>query len=33
VFALTEETMMEDLPFFITDPSNQTAVEALMEGR
>jgi hypothetical protein len=25
--------MMEDLPYFITDPSNQVAVEALMEGR
>lgn len=24
---------MEDLPFFVTDPSNVTAVEALMEGR
>jgi len=25
--------MMEDLPLFVTDPSNVTAVEALMEGR
>jgi len=30
---LTELQMREELPFFITDPSNRMKVEALMEGR
>jgi hypothetical protein len=30
---LTELQMREELPFFITDPSNRMKVEALMDGR
>jgi len=32
-FNLTELKMREDLPYFITDPSNRLKVEAIMEGR
>lgn len=32
-FGLTEIQMREDLPYFITDPSNRMKVEALMDGR
>jgi len=30
---LTEENMMEQLPFFVTDPSNKAMVEALLSGK
>ena len=32
-FNLTEISMREELPYFITDPSNRMKVEAIMEGR
>jgi hypothetical protein len=32
-FTLTEIQMREDLPVFITDPSNRMKVEAIMDGR
>ena len=32
-FTLTELQMREDLPVFITDPSNRMKVEAIMDGR
>ena len=32
-FKLTEIEMREDLPVFITDPSNRMKVEAIMDGR
>jgi hypothetical protein len=32
-FNLTEIQMREDLPYFITDPSNRLKVEAIMDGR
>ena len=30
---LTEEEMKKELPYFITDPTNQAKVEALLSGR
>ena len=30
IYQLTEEPMQEELPHFVTDPSNRAAVEALM---
>lgn len=30
---LNEEEMMKELPTFITDPTNQAKVEALLAGR
>lgn len=30
---LTEEEMRNELPYFITDPTNQAKVEALLSGR
>jgi hypothetical protein len=32
-FNLTEIQMREELPYFITDPTNRMKVEAIMEGR
>jgi hypothetical protein len=33
VYNLTEVTMREEIPYFITDTSNRMKVEAIMEGR
>lgn len=30
IYQLSEESMQEELPYFVTDPSNRVAVEALM---
>lgn len=33
IYGLSEIGMKQELPFFITDPSNRMKVEAIMEGR
>jgi len=33
VYNLTEETLREEIPYFVTDTSNRMKVEAIMEGR
>lgn len=33
VFELSEQEMLREIPSFVTDPSNQAKVEALVEGR
>jgi len=32
-FNLTEIGLKEELPYFVTDPSNRIKVEAIMQGR
>jgi hypothetical protein len=33
VFNLSEKGLREELPYFVTDPSNKAKVEALLAGR